>query len=302
MKSLLLNSAVLLVCFTSAMIWTPSVSTLLDSAEKLYPDSTERQKNLVAALNTLKNMRVEAIRNANEGHDHTNKKIDPASVLCVSFVEPSFKHLAIAEYNMKVSSHLCDWGLLYVGADQLNVINSLERSATSNNVTLQFIEPSLSGEEVLRKFLPVDEFENVRKTLGPDFKCSAIPKTFLLLQILPYARKYNYVWLLDADITFEEFQVDDYFSTMRGLPQSPLLLQPVIASSDRPHERLNKNFYDGKKVSAHIAPSNIIEIMLPMIDSGFLVWFANFFVKPMMGISYAVGGDFGSGSFDIRLT
>jgi hypothetical protein len=301
MKSPPLNSAVLLLCYISTIIWISSASPLLDAAEKLYPDSTERQKNLVAALNTLKNMRVEAIRGANDGRDHSHKKIDPASVLCVSFVEPSFKHLAIAEYNMKVSSHLCDWGLLFVGADQLNVINSLERSATSNNVTLQFIEQSLSAEDVLRKFLPVDEFDDVRKTLGPDFKCGAIPKTFLLLQVLPYARKYNYVWLLDADITFEEFQVDDYFSTMRGLPQSPLLLQPVIASSDRPHERLNKNFYDGKKDSSHIAPSNIIEIMLPMIDSGFLVWFANFFVKPMMGISYAVGGDFGSGLFSYSL-
>ena len=31
-----------------------------------------------------------------------------------------------------------------------------------------------------------------------------------------------------------------------------------------------------------------------MIDSAFLLWFANFYVKPMLGIAYAVSGDFGS--------
>ena len=241
-------------------------------------------------------MRVEAIKSEKLGTDHLHKSIDPASVLCISFVEPSFKHLAVAEYNMKVSSHLCDWGLMHVGTDHLNIMNALERSATKNNVTLQFMEKSLNSEDVLRKFLPADDFAKVKQTLGPHFVSKAIPKTFLLLQVIPYARKYNYVWLLDADITFEEFQVDQYFQTMRSLPQSPLLLQPVIASNDRPHDRLNKEYYDGMKNPKHIAPSNVIEMMLPMIDSGFLVWFSNFFVKPMMGIAYAMSGDFGSGN------
>ena len=114
------------------------------------------------------------------------------------------------------------------------------------------------------------------------------------MQIIPYARKYNYVWLLDSDITFERFQIEEYFNTMRGLPQSPLLLQPVVGTNDRPHTKLNENYYAKKSVPGHIAPSNIIEIMLPMIDSAFLVWFSNFFIKPMVGIAYAVSGDFGS--------
>ena len=66
---------------------------------------------------------------------------------------------------------------------------------------------------------------------------------------------------------------------MRNLPQSPLLLQPVVGTNDRPHTKLNENYYASKSVPGHIAPSNIIEIMLPMIDSAFLVWFSNFFIK-----------------------
>jgi len=270
-------------------------SSILDAAEKIFPDSATREKNLIASLNTLKNMRLEALRQPVE-NDKIHKSIDPATVLCISFLEPSFKHLAIAEFNMKVSAKFCDWGILHVGDDNLKIVHALDKSALSNNVTLQFVEQSMTAEETLKRFSTSEsEYRKVKEALGPQFKCKGIPKSFLLLQILPFARKYNYVWLLDSDITFEEFLIEKYFNTMRSLPQSPLLLQPVVGTNDRPHTRLNSKYYEGKQAANHIAPSNIIEIMLPMIDSGFLVWFANFFVKPMLGVSYAVSGDFGSG-------
>lgn len=268
----------------------------MDAADKVYPDSIAREKNLIASLNTLQDMRLESLRTSKDdfNHVHTPKDITPATVLCISFVEPSFKHLAIAEYNMKVSRNFCDWGIMHVGEDHLNVINSLEKSAETNNVTLQFVEPSLKVEEILKKFSTDEDYKTITESLGPKFVCKGIPKSFLLMQIIPYAKKYNYVWLLDSDITFEEFEIEKYFSTMRNLPQSPLLLQPVVGTNDRPHTRLNSKYYDNKQSPSHIAPSNIIEIMLPMIDSGFLIWFAEFFMRPMMGIAYAVSGDFGS--------
>lgn len=134
----------------------------------------------------------------------------------------------------------------------------------------------------------------IEHILKSKIECKSIPKSFLLLQIIPYAKKYNYVWLLDSDITFESFEIEKFFNTMKNLPQSPLLLQPVIGTNDRPHTRLNANYYTDKQTKTHIAPSNIIEIMLPMMDSGFLVWFTEYFMKTMMPIAYAVSGDFGS--------
>ena len=203
--------------------------------------------------------------------------------------------MAVAEYNMKVSAQHCDWGVLHVGDDKLNVLAALERSSGANNVTLQFVDKAYTADEALRKFVSKQsEYDAIKTSLGDKFESIGVPKSFLLMQIIPYARKYNYVWLLDSDITFEQFQIDEYFNTMRNLPQSPLLLQPVVGTNDRPHTKLNENYYASKSVPGHIAPSNIIEIMLPMIDSAFLVWFSNFFIKPMLGIAYAVSGDFGS--------
>ena len=267
-----------------------SSSVLMEAAEKLYPDSSTREKNLIASLQTLKNMRLDSIAKKK------SVKIDP-TILCTTFVEPSFKHLAITEYNMKVSSQFCDWGILYIGDDDLKIIKAIEKTADVNNVTLQFVEQSLSPENVLKKFSSSpNQFEKVKEVLGSEFKLKGIPKAFLLMQIIQYARKYNYVWLLDADITFEAFDVEKYFEAIKSLPDSPLLLQPVISTNDRPHSRLNLNYYEKKSNADKIAPSNIIESMLPMIDSGFLVWFANFFMKPMLPIAYAVSGDFGSGN------
>ena len=141
---------------------------------------------------------------------------------------------------MKVSSKHCDWGILYAGDDSLNVVGALKRSCASSNITLQFVERAYTADEALKKFLgSEEEYDNIKKILGPNFRSKAVPKSFLLMQIIPYARKYNYVWMLDSDITFEEFEIDKYFETMRGLPQSPLLLQPVVGKLLIPINKVN---------------------------------------------------------------
>ena len=74
--------------------WKVEASSIIDAAEKMYPNSEEREKNLIASLNTLKNMREEAKQLGEKNHMH--KTIESSTVLCVSFVEPSFKHMAVA--------------------------------------------------------------------------------------------------------------------------------------------------------------------------------------------------------------
>ena len=139
----LLSTAVLLV----------RSSYILDQAEKVYPDDEEREKNLISALDTLKRLRLEAAKE-NNGRPQKPKSNTDATVLCVTFIEPSFQHLAVAEYNMKASSKYCDdWGVLYVGDDDLKIMQSLEKSAASNNVTLQFIEQSKTAQEMLESFV-----------------------------------------------------------------------------------------------------------------------------------------------------
>ena len=72
---------------------------IIDSAEKMYPNSEEREKNLIASLNTLKNMREEAKQLG--AANHMQKSIESSTVLCVSFVEPSFKHMAVAGLSLR---------------------------------------------------------------------------------------------------------------------------------------------------------------------------------------------------------
>ena len=102
-----------------------SSSYILDIAEKYYPNAEEREKNLISAMNTLKNVRLDALHEKNTAFLSNNPipdRKEPATVLCISFIEPTFKHLAVAEYNMKVSAKLCDWGILHVGNDDLKII------------------------------------------------------------------------------------------------------------------------------------------------------------------------------------
>ena len=143
----LLSTAVLLV----------RSSYILDQAEQIYPNPEEREKNLIGALDTLKRLRLETATE-NEGHTRKPRSNVDATVLCVTFIEPAFQHLAVAEYNMKASVKYCDdWGVLYVGDDDLKVMQSLEKSASANNVTLQFIEQSKTAQEILEKFGPTDQ-------------------------------------------------------------------------------------------------------------------------------------------------
>ena len=65
-------------------------SFIMDAAEKIYPNSTVREKNLIASLNTLKNMREEAVQLGTNNNLH--KKIEGMrlllSYICTSFYSP----------------------------------------------------------------------------------------------------------------------------------------------------------------------------------------------------------------------
>ena len=136
-------------------------SYILDEAEKVYPSAEEREKNLISALDTLKKLRIEAATE-NKGLPLKPRSNKDATVLCVTFIVPAFQHLAVAEYNMKVSKDYCtDWGVLYVGDDDLKIMKSLEKSASANNVTLQFIDQSMTAKEVLEKYGPPDQAGNL---------------------------------------------------------------------------------------------------------------------------------------------
>ena len=64
----------------SILIFCLCDSINVEYAEKVYPNAEDRELNLIRALDTLKNMRLEA-KDAmynKKIEDHVHKKIDPA--------------------------------------------------------------------------------------------------------------------------------------------------------------------------------------------------------------------------------
>ena len=59
-------------------------SFIMDAAEQIYPNSTVREKNLIASLNTLKNMREEA--NSLGTQNNMHKKIEGICLCFIPFI------------------------------------------------------------------------------------------------------------------------------------------------------------------------------------------------------------------------
>ncbi len=78
------------------------------------------------------------------------------------------------------------------------------------------------------------------------------PKISLFFSYFPYLRKYNHIWALDGDLSLEHIEMGDLFNTIKcSFPQSPLVMQPIIADNTQPYTYLNANSwaYVQEKVS-----------------------------------------------------
>jgi hypothetical protein len=130
--------------------------------------------------------------------------------------------------------------------------------------------------------------------ISPSFTYNALisPKSLMLLQFLPYLRRYRSVWLLDGDISLRDFDMRRFLNILRcSFASTPLVSQPLIAENTQTYKYLNSKGW--AKSRALSSTAGFVEIQAPLMDSRFLEWYLLAFVAPMAGASHILGADWG---------
>eukprot|EP01040_Poterioochromonas_malhamensis_P007718 gene7718-8336_t len=116
---------------------------------------------------------------------------------------------------------------------------------------------------------------------------SIIPKPFLYLETLPYLSKYQYIFLLDEDISLHNFDIKQYqnihqcaLTSIKSPP--PIISQPLIHESGNIHRYHNYNRWKDLSYLKNIllTETPFIEQQAPFLDALFFEWFLRSIIIP----------------------
>lgn len=255
----------------------------------------------------------------------TSIAIKKKPLLCVSFISDNMRVIKILLRNIKVSQGLCDW-LVIVYTDINREILELVRQSIPEYATVHIkliATENKNPMDVIYKYInktsSVAAFNTVQSA-SKEFKL--IPKPVLYLYLLESnISQYDRVWINDDDVEFTNVDMKELLITLdQGFRNSthydpkaainhinssaPLISQLTVQRTpDRINYR-NDDFLDNNlwvrdiernRVynTTRMIPTNFIELMTPIFDSGYLEWFIHVVVIPLLPPIIILASDWG---------
>lgn len=178
-------------------------------------------------------------------------------ILMVVFSEGDAQSLGIINRNMK---NLIDFDWAIILYKNVTVLRS------------QFCETA--------SIVKIAKYRNIAKMKG------FIPKPLLYQELLDIVLDYKWVWLLDSDISADEFDIHNFIEVLEWTQGSingppPLILQPLGRNTGYHEYRkylCEITWADNKHVQAAYVP--FIEQGFPIIDALFFNWLTTNIIKP----------------------
>lgn len=221
----------------------------------------------------------EALKPAKDGSRIATKAMNTAnttSLLCAAFLVPDERHMSILIRNIESTQNSCHWAAVLIGCKEIdhaippNLVPRLQRW----NSTVSLFCYS-----------------------GPVEKSGYVPKPLMYPLLLSVSKSYQYIWLLDGDISLEKFQFGTYFRyLLQSFPpgQVPLISQPIVKENSQNFQFLNEIFW-----RRNIHKSNVcfvypyVEQQMPLFDATFFRWYVTYVVKYVNPLSRLLETDWG---------
>lgn len=113
---------------------------------------------------------------------------------------------------------------------------------------------------------------------------SVIPKPLFYTELLPFLPSFQYIYILDEDISFEEFRLTRYQHIHQCAfhpAPPPLISQSLVTLNDQKFTYLNKQSWES--VSGIVATEiGLVEQQAPYFHSLFLQWFIQTILPPTL--------------------
>lgn len=218
-------------------------------------------------------------------------------VLCAVFMMPTPENVATLKANIELQAAAesggvtCDWAVVAYGAANADAARAALEELTSSAQRKRGVKVVyFDSPPPLRQLLAAHGHEDISFTPSTTY----YPKPLLYLQLARLLASYEYVWLLDDDISLEGSQLPVALQALRCAfsPSPPALVgQLLITGGRQSYSYLNSDGWTQRRIVA--AKSRFIELQAPLVDTGFFLWFLQAVVVPMMPAIAYFESDFG---------
>lgn len=218
--------------------------------------------------------------------------------LCSVFLKLTNSSLETLNNNMMHTSHynFCDWIVIaYAGNEKM--LEEVQNSAIKLNINLihcSMLQYS-NLKHVINKF-----WSNIIDNIGKQ-TLHIYPKPLIYIELIPYLKKYEYVWLLDDDISLQEINLQYINARLFSKNSNIKHMQPLISQltvtdnsiTEKFYKFLNSKNWRINHNSIDIIPTSFIEMQSPILESNFLEWFLDVVIIPMSAPMAILESDFG---------
>jgi hypothetical protein len=224
------------------------------------------------------------LNNKNDYHKKTKR------LLCVTYMKARWQSIETLMNNMIYThnQNACDWAVIAYGGNPI-LMSTLQNLSHSIGVTLIYAEMAVNAKTYLKKYWKNDNIDSINQQF--------YPKPIMHLQLLPYIKDYEYVWMIDDDISFEGIHFNKYFDILKSgfLPYpGPLISQAPIYDNTQRYKYLNNNKWNTTITkNVKIVASKFIEVQSPLINADFFIWFVETVITPMIEVFALLGTDDG---------
>ena len=211
-------------------------------------------------------------------------------LLCVTYMKARWESLETLTNNMMYTSNqkACDWAVIAYGGNPI-LLSALNNISHSIGVTLIYADMVTDAKVFLKKFWKHDNIEYINEQF--------YPKPIMHLQLLPFISEYEYLWMVDDDISFEGIDFNEYFNILKcGFHPhpAPLVSQAPIYDNTQRYKYLNNNKWNSTSTkNVKIVASKFVEVQSPVINVDFFIWFIDTAITPMIEMFALLGTDDG---------
>ena len=199
------------------------------------------------------------------------------NLLCASFLLFTPDVISVAIENIRLAGRHCThWAFIFYGGDKLKIAAFKEQQGPKVVLAHSVLPPS-------------------RNTF--------VPKPLMYPALAPLLSDYKRVWLLDADISLKDFEMEKFLGHLDCLTPPPLVAQPVVVGSSQSFPVLNLDWWNdeatskspgGFKFDRERGPVTTfrwryVEQQVPIFDASFFHAFLRGVVSPLSGAYRALG-------------
>lgn len=190
-------------------------------------------------------------------------------LLCVTFLHTNDTVIENFVQNVLAMGSTCDWAAIFYKGS----VSEIRSTCDSVRIAKHMVHCKRSEETLHSRYvtsgLDTDGISNQSMV-----KLS-VPKTVMYRDLLPLLPNYKKVFLMDEDISLQDFNVSTLLLHWEcALSPPPLIVQPLVFESNQYINYLNENSWRRKDRSRIVASGvGLVEQQVPMFESVFFEWF-----------------------------